>query len=153
EQAGALKPGSTEVEAALQQAQDQQTFAAISVHLQAAREHESAERWQQALEAWQQALAIDPNLVSALEGQRRSQSRSNLDQFLEATIANPLRLAEDSIYQQTRQVLTDAGRIPDPGPRLNAQLQQVAAFLERARIPVEVQLQSDGVTQVTLYRI
>jgi tetratricopeptide (TPR) repeat protein len=153
EQAGALRPGSSEVAAALQQAQDRQTFTAISVHLEAAQQHEAAERWQQALEAWNQALAIDPNLVSALDGQQRTQSRSNLDQFLETTIANPLRLAEDSIYQQTQQVLTDAGRLPNIGPRLQNQLQQVAGFVERARIPVSVQLQSDGMTQVTLFRI
>jgi len=153
EQAGAMRPGSPDVSAALQQAQDQETFAAISVHLDAAAEHESAERWAQALEAWTQALAVDPNLVSALEGQRRSQSRNNLDQFLEATIANPLRLGEDSVYQQTQQVLVDAGRIPDQGPRLLAQLQQVRDFLGRARIPVTVQLQSDGLTTVSVLRI
>jgi len=153
EQAGTMRPGSSEVSAALQQAQDQLTFAAISVHLDAAREHESAERWAPALEAWNQALGVDPNLVTALEGQRRSQSRSNLDQFMEATIANPLRLAEDSVYQQTQQVLVDAGRIPDAGPRLQNQMQQVRGFLERARIPVPVQLQSDGVTTVTVFRV
>lgn len=153
EQAGALRPGSEEVASALQQAQDRQTFSAISVHLEAAQQHEAAERWQQALDAWNQALAIDPNLVSAVEGQRRTQSRTNLDQFMEATIANPLRLAEDSVYQQTRQVLADAGTLADIGPRLQNQLQQVAGFVERARIPVNVQLQSDGMTQVTLFRI
>ena len=153
EQAGRLQPGSEEVAAALQQAQDQQTFATISVHLDAARRHEAAEGWQAALDAWNEALTIDPNLVTALEGQRRSNSRNNLDKFLEMTIANPLRLADDAIYQQTRQVLADASRIPDPGPRLRGQMRQIEGFLERARVPVAVQLQSDGVTQVTLYRV
>ena len=36
---------------------------------------------------------------------------------------------------------------------LPAQLQQVRSFLERARVPVNVQLQSDGLTDVTVYRV
>lgn len=153
QQALALKPGADEVETAMQQARDQQTFSAISVHIEAATRHESEEDWAAALAAWNEALTIDPNLVTALEGSARSESRNNLDQFLETTIDNPLRLAEDAIYQQTRQVLADAGRIANPGPKLLQQLQQVDAFLERARIPVTVQLQSDGMTMVTVYRI
>jgi hypothetical protein len=152
-QAQAMKPGSAEVASALQQAQDQQTFAAISVHIAAAQQHESSENWQAALDAWNEALTVDPNLVSALDGRRRAESRNNLDRFLETTIADPLRLAEDAILNETRQVLADAERIPSPGPRLLGQLQQVRGFLERARIPVSVQLQSDGVTAVTVYRV
>jgi tetratricopeptide (TPR) repeat protein len=153
EQAGAMRPGSADVAAALQQARDRQTFDAISVHIDAALMHEDNEAWAEALAEWEQALGVDPNLVDALQGRERSDSRRQLDEFLQNTIANPLRLAEPEIYAQTRQVVADAGRMLEAGPRLRGQLEQIEGFLDRAQVPVDVQLQSDGVTAVTVYRV
>jgi hypothetical protein len=153
EQAGAMRPGSSEVAAALQQARDRQTFDAISVHIDAALMHEDNEAWAQAVAEWDQALAVDANLVDAIQGRERSESRRVLDEFLQNTLANPLRLAEPEIFAQTRRVVDDATRLLQGGPRLQGQLQQVGAFLERALVPVEVQLQSDGMTAVTVYRV
>ncbi len=153
EQALAMRPGSAEVEAAMQQARDTQTFDAISVHIDAAVQHEDNEEWAQAVVAWDEALAIDPNLVDAVQGRERSDSRRKLDDFLLNTIANPLRVAEAEINTQTRQVLTDAARLLAPGPRLQSQITQINSFLERALVPVTMQLQSDGLTMVTVYRV
>jgi len=153
EEAGAMRPGSSEVATALQQARDRQTFDAISVHIDAALVHEDNEEWAQAVTEWDQALAVDANLVDAVQGRARSESRRVLDDFLQNTLANPLRLAEPEIYAQTRQVLADAARLLQPGPRLQGQLQQIGGFLERALVPVDVQLQSDGMTAVTVYRV
>lgn len=153
QQALAIKPGASEVTAAMQQARDQQTFAAITVHITAAEQHEADENWQEAVASWEQALTVDPNLVSAQDGKRRSEGRNNLDVFLVATINDPLRLAEDNIHAQTLQVVSDAEQVANPGPKLLNQLQQVRDFLARIRIPATVQLQSDGLTTVTLYRV
>ncbi|HEY0961826.1 MAG TPA: hypothetical protein VGE69_05665 [Pseudomonadales bacterium] len=154
EQALAMRPGSAEVEAALQQARDRQTFDAISVHIDAALAHEDNEEWAQAVAAWDQALAVDPNLVDAIEGRQRSESRRLLDDYLQNTIANPLRVAEPAIHAETQKVIADAERVlPNPGPRLSSQFQQVKGFLERALVPVDVRLQSDGMTNVTVYRV
>ena len=153
EQAGAMKPGSDEVAAALQQARDRQTFDAISVHIDAALAHEDNEEWAQAVAAWDLALAVDANLVDAVQGRARSERRRQLDEVLEYTIANPLRLAETEVHAQTTQVVSDAARIADAGPRLRGQLERIEGFLERAQVPVDVILQSDGVTAVTVYRV
>ena len=153
EQAEALKPGSEQVATAKQQAEDQKTFAALNVHLDAAKASEAREDWAAALAAWNEALLVDPNLVPALEGKRRSESRNNLDIFLRAIEDEPLRVAEEELWNQASQVVADARRIPDPGPRLLGQLQNVQNSLQRALVPVEVQLQSDGITDVTIYRV
>jgi tetratricopeptide (TPR) repeat protein len=150
EQAAALRPGSAEVSAALQQAKDQKTLSAITVHLAAAAAAEAAESWAAALAEWRAALVIDPNLVSAEEGERRTQSRSNLDDFLVATLANPLRLGDPAVHAQTVQVVQDARNLLVPGPRLQQQLEQVDSLLTRAQVPIRVTLLSDGQTQVTL---
>jgi len=151
EQALAIRPGASEVSAAIGQAKDQQTFAAVTVRINAATTHEANENWQQALMEWDQALAVDPNLVTAKEGRARSNSRNNLDIFLVAAINDPLRLAAESVYTQTDQVLADAGQLSNPGPKLSQQLQQVRDFLQRVKLPTNVQLQSDGFTTVSLY--
>lgn len=151
-QALAIKPSaSAEVNSALQQAADQETTAAISVHLERARQSEADENWADAMAAWDQALAVDPNLVSAQDSRRNSENRNNLDVYLKSIIADPLRLADEGVQSQARQVVNDA--VVLSGARLQEQLQQVRGFLERINVPATVQLQSDGVTAVTVYRI
>lgn len=150
EQANTMRPGSAEVAAALQQASDQKTLSAITVHINAAQAAEAQEAWAQALAEWNAALVIDANLVTAQEGQRRTQSRTNLDEFLVATIGNPLRLGDAAVHAQTTQVLSDARKLLTPGPRLQQQLSQVDELLALAKRPVNVTIQSDGQTTVTL---
>lgn len=151
-QALAIKPGAAaEVNAALQQAKDKESSAAISVHLERAQQNEADENWADAMAAWDQALGVDPNLVSAQEGRRRSESRNNLDVYLKSLIADPLRLADAGVQAQAKQVLNEA--LPLAGAKLQVQLQQVRGFLERINVPVNVQLQSDGLTTVTIYRV
>lgn len=152
-QALALKPGSPEATAALEQTVGQMTLSAINVHLDAARAFAAQERWRQALEEYDLALAIDPNLVTAKEGRSEANTRSNLDNYLETVTGDPLRLAEDNVYQQAVGVYNEAVRIPGNWPRLDGQLTTLRSFLERATEPVEVRLQSDGITQVTVYQV
>ncbi len=150
-QALAIKPGSAEVTDAIQQAKDQETFTAVSVHVEQAEQHEADENWAAAITAWDQALAVDPNLISAQEGRRRSDTRNTLDIYLRSIVDDPLRLADEGVQAQAAQVLVDARGLT--GAKLQSQIQQISGFLERVRIPVTVQLQSDGVTTVTVYRV
>ncbi|HTQ99752.1 MAG TPA: hypothetical protein VMH83_07170 [Candidatus Acidoferrum sp.] len=152
-QADTIKPGTNDVKAALQQAQDQQSTSAINVHIANAKQKEAAENWQEALTAWNAALAIDPNLVVAQEGQKRTNGRNNLDQFLAGVIKEPLRLADQGVFAQTTQVMGDAARIQNPGGKLQGQLTAVRKLLEQIRVPATVSLQSDGRTSVTLYKV
>ena len=148
-----LKPQSEEAASALEQTESQMTMSAINIHLQAAASHEAEEQWQQALDEYTSALTIDPNLVQAQEGQSRTRSRTNLDTYLESINAEPLRLAEESVYDQAINIYNEANRIPAPGPRLQSQLQSLRANLEKVIEPVQVQLSSDGKTEVTVYQV
>lgn len=152
-EAGNLRPGSAEVETALQQARDAATTARIKVHIDAATRFESEENWAAALREWQSALAADPNLVVAQQGQRRSENRRDLDVFLSTVMREPLRLSDDTIYEQTRQLLRDLESFEPKGPRLAEQVRQVDALMAQARVPLTVPLVSDGMTEVTLLRV
>lgn len=152
-QALTLKPQSPEANAALEQTVSQMTLSAINIHLDAASEFVSQEQWQQALAEYDAALAIDPNLVTARENRSQANSRNNLDRYLETVNTNPLRLAEEAVYEQAAGIYNDAVNIAGNWPRLDGQLQTLRNFLERATEPVTVRLQSDGVTQVTVYQV
>jgi tetratricopeptide (TPR) repeat protein len=152
-QADTIKPGAKEVKTAMQQAQDQQTFSAITVHVNNATQKEADENWSEALAAWDAALGVDPNLVAAQQGKQRATGRNNLDQYMIAIIKDPLRLADQGVFAQTTQVLADAGRLPSPGPKLQFQLSTVGKFVDQIRKPVAVQVQSDGQTAVTIYKV
>lgn len=152
-QALALKPQSPEANAALEQTVSQMTLSTINGLLDAAREFVAREQWQQALDEYDAALAIDPNLVTTRENRSEANSRNNLDSYLETVNNNPLRLAEDSVYQQAVGIYNEAVKISGNWPRLDGQLQTLRNFLERATEPVPVRLQSDGLTNVTVYQV
>jgi len=152
-QALALKPQSPEANAALEQTTGQMTLSAINIRLDAARDLVTQEQWKQALAEYDAALAIDPNLVSARENRSEANSRSNLDNYLETINNNPLRLAENAVYQQAVGIYNEALKISGDWPRLDGQLRTLRNFLERATEPVTVHLQSDGLTRVTVYQV
>ena len=148
-----LKPESAEASSALEQTLSQMTMAAINIHLDAAAENVANEQWQLALNEYDAALEIDPNLVTVRESRSEANSRNNLDKYLETVNDDPLRLAETSVYQQAVGIYNEAVKITGNWPRLDGQLGTLRSFLERATEPVAVNLQSDGLTDVTVYQI
>ncbi len=152
-QARTLRPESTEVQTAITQAETLILDRDLNVQLEAARAHEAAEEWQEALSAYNTALAIDPNVVPAQQGRERTQMRLNLDTYLKTLLGNPLRLSDDRVYEQTITVYNEALELVTNGTRLYDQLVSVRSYLDKARVPVTVTLNSDGVTAVTIFRV
>ncbi len=152
-QALALRPQSADAIAAITQAETMITSRDLNIQLSAAREHEAAERWQEALQAYNNALAIDANVVAAISGQENTQMRSNLDTFLNNIINAPLRLADEAVYQQSITVYNQALPFAQENTRLYQQLVALRAYLDKARVPVSVTLNSDGLTNVTIFRV
>ncbi len=152
-QALTLRPNSSEVQTAITQAETLILDRDLNEQLEAARAHEAAEEWQEALAAYNTALAIDPNVVPAQQGQERTQMRVNLDTYLRTLLNNPLRLSDDQVYQQTITVYNEALELVTNGTRLYDQLVSVRSYLDKARVPVTVTLNSDGLTDVTIFRV
>lgn len=152
-QALALKPESSDALAAITQAETMITSRDLNIQLSAAQEHEAAERWQEALQAYNNALVIDGNVVTAVDGRERALTRNNLDTFLINILAAPLRLAEEEAYQQSISVYNEALTLVQENTRLYDQLVGLRAYLDKARVPIAVTLNSDGLTNVTVYRV
>ena len=151
-QALTLKHESSDALSAITQAATMITSRDLTIQLNAAQEYEAGERWQEALEAFNNAIAIDSNVVTALTGRERTQTRANLDTFLNNIINAPLRLADEEVYQQSINIYNEALTLVEINSRLYDQLVTLKSYLDKARVPIRVTLTSDGLTNVTIYR-
>ena len=152
-QAAKLKPGSEEVKTALNQVDNRITTGRIAALLQQAKSHEQQEEWLDAVQAYDQALALDVSLQQARQGREYAQWRSNLDARLNMAISKPDRLSSMAVYKETQVLLKDAGRIDNPGTRLKRQIAVLNVLLQEAATPVQVTLQSDNETEITVYKV
>ncbi|MEO0995991.1 MAG: protein kinase [Pseudomonadota bacterium] len=152
-QARAAKPGSAEPADGLLQVDQAARLAAIGRLEQAARSAETAEDWQAAANAYSDMLKQDENLAVAREGLARARSRIALDRQLESYLGDPDQLADESEMAAAAGLLTRLARIDAPGPRLTRQKEELSRVLKRAAQPVTVELRSDGVTEVAVFKV
>ena len=98
-------------------------------------------------------MAIDSNLLFAINGRDYANRRAGLDRLLEEGIANPERFSEDAVYEETLGWYWVGRDIPEPGQRLVGQLDTLEKFLENSQVPIDISFKSDSLTDVTLLRI
>lgn len=114
---------------------------------------ERNEQWQEAVNQYDKVLAVDGNLLFAINGRDYAEKRAQLDRLLEQAIANPERFSDNAVFEQTLDVYYTGRAIENPGPRLVAQLDDLQGFLENSQVPLEISFVSDNQTDVTLLRI
>jgi hypothetical protein len=148
-----IKPNSPEVSEALRQTAYQASSEAIEQLLSEAGEFESQERWKEAAERYKQVLTIDNKLLAALDGQQRSAARWILEQRIAQTLAHPERLADDKVYEEAQGLQRAAESISSPGIKHRQQLDQLTQLLASARTPVAVNIRSNNLTEVTVYKV
>jgi len=148
-----MRPGSEEARNGLDQVDQAAKLIEISRFQEQAERHAAVEQWPLALNDYQSALKLDPNLVFARDGEVHAKKMMRIDQEFALYVAEPQRLGEDNVYQAALGFLEQARLLPNPGPRLEAQLLQLQLQLRVARIPVKVDLMSDRLTEVFINRI
>ncbi len=114
---------------------------------------EKSERWREALSACEQALTLDPGAAFASSCRERANRRIELDSRLESILARPERLFEDGPLNEARTVLARASELSPRGSRLRSQLDRLTQLIREAAVDVEVQLISDGLTEVVIYHV
>lgn len=114
---------------------------------------EQNEQWQEAVNQYDEVLAIDSNLLFAINGRDYADRRAGLDRLLEEGIANPERFAEDTVFNDILGWYGVGRDIPEPGPRLIGQLDQLETLLENSQVLVDISFVSDNLTDVTLLKI
>lgn len=152
-QAQAILPDSTEPADALHQIDLALRLKQIAAHRGKALAFRANEQWQQTVAEYTAVLDLDPSLLFASEGRNVAVQRVNLAGRLNRYLDNPVLLNESKDYELARQVMTQADEISQPGPRLNQQISKLANLIRLARTPVQVELRSDKLTDVTVYRV
>jgi hypothetical protein len=153
EAAGRIRPNAPEVTQALRQIEQEQRTGIIGTKLRAAEALEAQEQWAEALKEYQAVLQLDSTVTAANQGVARVSPRATLNEQLELYLTQPERLFSQSVRAAARDSLTRARAIANPGPVLQRQMSTLDDWLTRANIPVSVAIQSDNLTQVTIYRI
>ena len=149
----ALRPSSREAADGLAQAEQGAKLQEISLIEVRALAFERRELWEQAIELYNGVLATDETLLFAQTGLERAEARAGLDAKLRHLIDNPTLLFGDTVLADARKLVDDAKAVPDAGPRLTEQIDQLGRLVELAATPIAVRIESDQLTNVTLYRI
>ena len=114
---------------------------------------ERRELWEQAIRLYRDLLETDATLTFAQEGLERTQLRGDLDLKLTNLIENPNLLFDDRILNDANELLADARAVAEVGPRLEEQTANLGRLVRLASTPVAVELHSDAMTEVTLFRV
>jgi serine/threonine protein kinase/tetratricopeptide (TPR) repeat protein len=125
----------------------------ISVLEQEARSLEQDEHWQAVATTYEEILKIDGNLAFALDGLSHAREMSALHKRLDDYIGEPDKLSVPSVMNEATLLVVDITRMPDIGPRLAAQRDELSRLLKRAVTPIPVALVSDNLTRVSVFKV
>ena len=148
-----LKPGSAEPVDGLQQLDQTRRLGAINRNLDRATEAEQNEDWPAAITAYEAMLAEDDNLVQAKQGLANARARLALSQQLDRYLENPDALSEQKEIEAASALLLRIARITPQGPKLSSQKAELSRVLKRAAQPLTVDLVSDRLTEVAVYKV
>jgi len=149
----ALRPASEDAKNGQLQAEQGMRLDQIALIEARGAAFERRELWAQAIEQYEAAIETDATLVFAQEGLERARYRADLDSKLAYLLGNPNLLFDDDVLADASGLISEAAAIDAAGPRLTEQQAELARLVRLASTPVEIELQSDEMTEVTVYRV
>jgi len=114
---------------------------------------ERRELWSEAIDQYEDALATDPTLEYAIAGLERSRRRRDLEVKVLNLLDNPRLLFDDGVLEDARELREQVASVEPRGERIDEQLGQLDRLLAAATREYPVALVSDGMTNITLFRI
>ena len=152
-QALAARPGSREATDAVAGLDRGQRASSLRLLEARARTAESDERWDEALTAWREAAGLEPTLESAREGLARATPRAELQRRIDTLNASPERLWNAEGRAEARGLVAAAAAAGNPRERLAASAARLEELARSSQSPIRLRLESDGQTQVVIYRV
>jgi tetratricopeptide (TPR) repeat protein len=153
EQARALRPGSREVSEALAELGRGERASGLQGLTERALAAERAEQWEAARVAWSDALEMEPTLAPARAGLDRVVPRVQLDAQIDGLLGSPQRLWTEAGRTAARSAIATATDAAPPRDSLDRRARRLADLVVAAETPVRLPLESDGVTEVVIYRV
>lgn len=153
DRAGALQPGSDEAAAALQELNVARTADKLNRLQRRGDDAIASEDWPTAIKAFEEALAVDQSLRFARDGLAIAEPRARASKELQAILDAPERLVDDAILREARAGLERARALDSTGPKMAAMIQDASETLQVASTPLDVDIRSDGLTEVTVYKV
>lgn len=153
ERADQLVPNNPTVADALVQVESASETSHRGGLMDQALEAESLEDWELAAEQYRTLLERDESNLTARVSLVRVEARAELDRKIEAILSNPAALQSDERWNDAEATLADARGVIEKTPGLIAQISELERVIRQARTPVELQILSDGRTQIEIYRI
>lgn len=148
-----LIPGSREPADGLLQVDQGMRLGNINLLEQEAAELERSEHWDAAATTYEEILKVDGNLSFAQDGLANARRMSALHAQLDEYIKDPDRLSVPSVMERATSLVVKVTVMPDIGSRLAGQRDELSRLLKRAATPVTVDLVSDNMTSVSIYKV
>jgi len=151
--AKALRPDAPEVVEALAQTERSLRTARIEAARQRALTAEQREDWIGALAAYEEALGMEPALQFAQQGKERAAALGALERRIAFFVNQPGLLDSDAQLENAGRLLQEIQAAPPVGSRLRAEADKLGAMVQTAKTPVRVTIESDTLTEVSVYRV
>jgi tetratricopeptide (TPR) repeat protein len=151
--ANSLRPDSREVQEALVQVDEAIRLDTIGTLHRKASSAEQAEDWEQAFKSYLAVLKIDPNISFALLGKERSLEHIRITKRISFFLNKPEAMESKQQLQNAVQVIEAAETLQIKGTRLNARLGELKLLVDTYRTPLEVTIDSDNLTKVSIYKV
>lgn len=148
-----IKPHAIEAADALKLTDSEYKNLQINEYKQKAAFFENEEKWLEAEKTYKAALDLDPSLDFAIEGKKRSDFFLKLNNEMDYMINHPGRLSSDEPYNKALKLLEKADGQQPKGPELKKKITRAEKILAAARIALPVTLESDGQTDIVVYKI
>ena len=148
-----LKPDSPEPSDGLLQVDQEVRLNRIRSLEQQAFAQQENEEWESLITTFESLLEIDESLEFAQQGLQQARQMSALHEQLDTYIAAPDALSSSSTMQRATKMVVDITRMPNIGPRLSGQRDELSRLLKRAATPLQVKLVSDNATNVSIYKV
>src|SRR5210317_2121316 len=148
-----LIPGSPEPADGLLQVDQGLRLENINMLEQEAAALEQSEHWDAAAKSYEEILKVDGNLSFALDGLANARRMGELHKELDDYISDPDRLSVPSVMKRATTLVVDITRMAEIGPRLEGQRDELSRLLKRAATPVSIELISDNLTSVSIYKV
>jgi len=149
----ALRPGDAGARSGLEQLDGDERRGRLNALQAQAQRLAGAERWSEASDQYSALLELDNTLAAAKAGRKAAEVRAELNRQLERQLANGERFNDDAVVAVARGVITEAEAVTPKGPVLSGQITRLKELIAAAAQPVTVQLESDNLTSVVIYKV